>query len=83
MGKNWLDLFDKWFLLKILGESINIMLFVYLLDNTFKINSNSNLLKCYIPWMLDDMFKLTIDVRYWKKEHDDAEPQKPLSIKGY
>lgn len=47
------------------------------------LEESSNLLKCYIPWMLDDMFKLTIDVRYWKKEHDDAEPQKPLSIKGY
>ena len=34
--------------------------------------------------MLDNMFKLTIDVRYRKKkEHEDPEILKPLSIKGY
>lgn len=39
------------------------------------LEESSNLLKSYIPRMLDDMFKLTIDTWYRKKkEHEDPDP---------
>lgn len=38
------------------------------------LEESSNLLKSYIPWMLDDMFKLTIDAWYKKKkEHEEPD----------
>jgi len=48
------------------------------------LEESSNLLKSYIPRMLDDLFKLTIDTWFrWKKEHEEPDSQPPLNIKGY